>query len=88
MNAMMVALKQSKDLFFIYMISFRIKCVVIILKIKKPFKPIRLEGLHPVFLTLLNAIISVNRRKVTYAKAGLLTPPPVQRPSHFVSTKQ
>jgi hypothetical protein len=46
-------------------------------KIKKPFKLKRLEGLHPVFLTL--CLLSALRRpqkKQQNAKAGLLAPLP------------
>jgi len=56
---------------------------------KKPFKLLILEGLHPVFLALSDDFrISVASQRINVSKAGLLTPPPVQQPSHLVTTKQ
>jgi hypothetical protein len=56
---------------------------------KKPFKLLILEGLHPAFLALSDYVsVSVASQRINVSKAGLLTPPPVRRPSHLVTTKQ
>jgi hypothetical protein len=48
-----------------------------------------LEGLHPVFLALFMKFRPLSFAKLSLiCKAGLLASPPVQRPSHYVITKQ
>jgi len=58
-------------------------------KIKKPFKRLLPEGLHPVYLALVLIARSLSHAELRQiGKAGLLAPPPFQQPSHPDWSKQ